>query len=195
MESSDDGEGKIVERRQLGPSQVHQTSCTMHDSSPTCSSCRGNYRHVFFTHSLHVTSNLHNLTDLQSETLHHHFSRSQPSTKQNLQTPPSRGITMLRLRPLKSCSWLSKTNLIFVTTTNPSHITRPHTSPQPQSTPPPQVLFQPIVIVIVRDHLHPTGSLQLASFTNKDSSTVVRLRAAWSFCLVPPHHTRLATQQ
>jgi hypothetical protein len=109
----------------------------------------------------------------------HHYSYFQPSPKQNSNPPAAeQQCSDIIVRPLKS-------NLIFVTThplPNPSHITRPHTSPQPQSTPRhPSTFFDQSSSSLFRDHLYPTGAQDLASFTKRDNSTVVvRLRAAWS---------------
>jgi hypothetical protein len=98
-------------------------------------------------------------------------------TKTNLHSP-SRGTTMLRHYSASQIQPYLRHHPL----PNPSHITRPHTSPQPQSTPRhPSTFFDQSSSSLFRDHLYPTGAQDLASFTKRDNSTVVvRLRAAWS---------------
>jgi hypothetical protein len=77
------------------------------------------------------------------------------------------------------------------------HHTR--TSPQPQSNPiHPLHLFQPIVIVIVRDHLHPTGPVQsLTSFTKREKAsrgTAVREAESRVVDRVVSYHTQVRQQ-
>jgi hypothetical protein len=128
--------------------------------------------------------------------------------RQQHQDPPSRGITMLRLRTHsihKSCSWLSKSrppsNLIFVTTTDESMSVPHHTPTQLLRNPNPQPTIHTHPSTLTNRYRHCSGPLasdyylQSSRASHKEIAVVVRLRAAWSpSCPVLPHHTQLATQ-
>jgi hypothetical protein len=95
--------------------------------------------------------NLHNLTiEDRFETVHRHPCY-QPSSKQCLQH-----LKLASHAVHKSCSWREPRVALQTTLSsspplgNPSHITRPRTSPQPQSTPPP---------VSTNRHRHCSGPL------------------------------------